>query len=358
MKIFAVVLFAAGILINPHCASVSAKDALVSCVNSVIPSLFPFFVCSKMLIEMGAAENLGRFFSPVMKPLFGVGGGGALAFVLGILSGYPIGAAAATDLVKNGGATKSEAEKLLGYCNNSGPLFILGAVGTGMLKNASLGWVLYASHIMSACTIALLMRAVPCKISCAERENISSSDKHFGEIMADAVGRGAESVFNVCGFVIIFAILAGTLEFFGCFRLFSVLGIDYNIGKAFVLGLLEPVGGCSAAAKIFSGSIPVQCMAISAVLGWSGISVHLQVLGIIKKAGLSAKYYFWGKVGMTVISPVYTYVLLKMFPGASSASVFALSDMTVAAPFPYISWFVGATVIFIAIMQIIPEKRY
>lgn len=357
MKIFAVVLFAVGIIINPSGATLATKEALVVCVNSVIPALFPFFVCSKMIIEMGAAENLSRFFSPVMKPIFGVGGGGALAFVLGILSGYPIGAAAATDLVKNGGVTKSEAEKLLGYCNNSGPLFILGAIGAGMLGNASLGWMLYASHIMAAFTIALLMRAVPCKISCVNRTDISVSDKHFGEIMAQAIGRSAESVFNVCGFVIIFAIIAENLEAFGVFRFLSLVGIDYNIGKVFTLGFLEPVGGCTAT-KIFSGSVPVRCMVLSSIVGWSGISVHLQVLGIIKQAGLSAKYYFLGKIGMTVISPVYTYALLKLFPQLSSSSVFAPSNMGNIVPFPYISWFVCVSVIFVLILQFIPAKRY
>ena len=75
MKILVVALFAVGILINPAGAALAAKDALVSCVNSVVPSLFPFFVSSKMLIEMGAAEKLSRLLSPVMKPFFGVGDG-------------------------------------------------------------------------------------------------------------------------------------------------------------------------------------------------------------------------------------------------------------------------------------------
>ena len=128
MKIFVVALFAAIILINPGTASDAAKSALITCANSVIPSLFPFFVCSRMLIELGAAQKLGRVFSGIMTPFFGVGGGGALAFVLGIISGYPIGAKTVADLVTSGECSKSEGEKLLGYCNNSGPLFILGAV--------------------------------------------------------------------------------------------------------------------------------------------------------------------------------------------------------------------------------------
>lgn len=358
MKIFALVLFAVGILINPSGSALAAKDALVSCANSVVPSLFPFFVCSRMLIEMGVAEKLSKLLFPVMKPIFGVGGGGALALVLGILSGYPVGASAAADLAKSGQCTKSEAEKLLGYCNNSGPLFILGALGTGLLGNVLLGWILYISHIMSAFTVALLMRAVPCKISCKAKNNSSSQNRHFGEIMAKSVGDGADAVFTVCGFVIIFAIVAEGIEYSGIFHIFSFAGVDYNLCKAFVYGLLEPVGGTVMAAKTFLNYPVMQCAALSAVLGWSGISVHLQVLGIIKKEGLSAKYYFLGKLGMTVISPVYTYVLLKMFPHVIAKSVFSPSNMVQTTPFPYISGFICITVIFALAMQLIPSKRY
>lgn len=358
MKILVVALFAVGILINPAGAALAAKDALVSCVNSVVPSLFPFFVSSKMLIEMGAAEKLSRLLSPVMKPFFGVGGGGGLAFVLGILSGYPVGAATAVGLVEKGQCSKSEAEKLLGYCNNSGPLFILGSLGTGLLGNVTLGWIIYISHIMSAFTMALLMRFVPCEISCKRKTEVSSSNKHFGEIMANAVGSGAEAVFAVCGFVIIFAILADAIEYFGIFYLFSLAGLDYNVCKVFAFGLLEPVGGCGLAAKMFLNSPVMCCMVLSAIVGWSGISVHLQVLGIIKSKGLSAKYYFFGKTGMTVISPVYTYALLRMFPSAVATSVFSAPDMAYIAPFPYVSWFICVSVIFALVLQLIPAKRY
>lgn len=358
MKIFAVVLFAAGVLINPSGAMLTAKDALAACVNSVIPSLFPFFVCSKMLIEMGAAENFGKILAPFMKPIFGVGGGGALVFVLGILSGYPVGASAAADLVESGGVTKSEAEKLLGYCNNSGPLFILGTIGAGLLGNAQLGWILYISHIMSALTVAVIMRKIPCEISCEKRKEKCITPKHFGQIMAESVSNGAQSVFAVCGFVIIFAILANNLESFGILHFFSLAGIDYNVLKVFVFGFLEPVGGCVTAANVFFNYPVIRCMILSAIMGWSGVSVHLQVLGIIKRNGLSAKYYFLGKAGTTLISPVYTYFFLKLFSQGVATSVFSPSNMASYAPFPYISWFVCASVIFVLVLQLIPVKRY
>ncbi len=63
-----------------------------------------------------------------MKPIFNVPGIGAYAFIMGIISGYPVGAKIVTEFRKNGECSKVEAERLLSFSNNSGPLFIIGTV--------------------------------------------------------------------------------------------------------------------------------------------------------------------------------------------------------------------------------------
>ena len=50
------------------------------------------------------------------------------AFVLGLISGYPMGAKIVTDLRTNNNCTKDEGERMLCFTNNSGPLFIIGTV--------------------------------------------------------------------------------------------------------------------------------------------------------------------------------------------------------------------------------------
>ena len=82
---------------------------------------------------------LGKIFNPFMLPVFGINGNGASAFILGVLCGYPIGAKTAVDLYKNSYISKKEAENLICFSNNSGPLFIIGALGIGMLSSKSAG---------------------------------------------------------------------------------------------------------------------------------------------------------------------------------------------------------------------------
>ena len=67
----------------------AAKKGLSLFANSVVPSLFPFFVATELLSRTEITYILGRIFNRFMKPLFNVRGEGAFAFIMGIISGYP-----------------------------------------------------------------------------------------------------------------------------------------------------------------------------------------------------------------------------------------------------------------------------
>ena len=49
---------------------------------------------------------------------------GSYALLLGLICGYPMGAKLTADLFREGKITKSEAQYLLTFCNNPGPVFI------------------------------------------------------------------------------------------------------------------------------------------------------------------------------------------------------------------------------------------
>ena len=106
-----------------------ASDAIDLCLEMIVPTLFPFFICSGILIYSGFCELLAKAFQFCMYPLFRISPVGSSAFILGIVSGYPLGAVTAGELYADNYISKTEAERLLAFCNNSGPLFILGSVG-------------------------------------------------------------------------------------------------------------------------------------------------------------------------------------------------------------------------------------
>ncbi len=93
-----------------------------------------------------------------MRPLFHVSGACASAFALGFIGGYPVGAKTAISLYENGMCTKTEAERLLAFCNNSGPAFILGVVGAGVFASSRVGVLLYLAHAAASICIGILFR--------------------------------------------------------------------------------------------------------------------------------------------------------------------------------------------------------
>ena len=81
--------------------------------------------------ELGVPQRLARRLSAPMGRLFGLPGTGAAALLAGVLGGYPLGAAATSGLVERGALTPAEGARLLGFANNSGPAFLIGAAGAG-----------------------------------------------------------------------------------------------------------------------------------------------------------------------------------------------------------------------------------
>ena len=136
----------------------AAKNGLVLWANNVVPSLLPFFIATELLSYTNVVNVLGKLLNPIMKPIFNVPGVGSYAFLMGIISGYPTGAKIVCNLKEQGLLTDVEAERLLAFTNNSGPLFILGTVGVSLFGNTLIGFLLLLTHILSCITVGFLFR--------------------------------------------------------------------------------------------------------------------------------------------------------------------------------------------------------
>lgn len=50
----------------------ATKTGLKLWANSVVPSLYPFFIAVELLSYTNIPNLLGKFFTPIMKPLFNI----------------------------------------------------------------------------------------------------------------------------------------------------------------------------------------------------------------------------------------------------------------------------------------------
>ena len=292
------------LIIFPGAGISSAKAAAALCLDTLIPSLFPFFICSGLFVALGASRRCEKLLSPIMRPLFNVPGSGALALTLGLFSGYPVGAKVTADLYRNGECTKAEARRLLAFCNNSGPMFVLGAVGAGFLENQQLGWILYISHVTSAILVGLIFRFYRPKAEIFSKKLPpaalhGTSAGAIGRVMSDSVF----TMLNVCGFVVLFSVLAETIPPLGG-----------HLTRPLAHGLLEICGGLGAIARIPALSMYAKLPLIAFVMSLSGLSITLQVWQIISDSHLPVTTYISGKLLQGIFAGTLTWTMFLFVP--------------------------------------------
>ena len=311
LKSFISVFLCILLIIHPDVVISSATDALNTCFTVLLPSLFPFFVLSRIFISSGGAGLLGKIFNFIMLPLFRINGSGTTAFVLGIISGYPIGAKTAADLYNQSVITKKEAESLLCFCNNSGPLFIIGALGVGMLSSKDAGIFLYIIHVVSAITLGIILRfTIPSKRGKRIDIHTDFSDKN---IFTASVESSILSVINVFAYVIFFAIIMNVCEASSIF-IDRILNSDkFILTKPLLFSIFEMTSGIKklSAAQC---SLSIKLILSSLILGWSGLSIHFQTKSIVGSTDLSFKKYILAKLLHGIIAAIYTAIALKFVP--------------------------------------------
>lgn len=312
----------ASLMLYPQEGVAAAKDGLMLCYNVIIPSLFPFFVLSSLVVELGLAGYLGRAMEKVMRPLFNVSGACASAVVLGFVGGYPVGAKTAISLYQNGACTKTEAERLLAFCNNSGPAFILGVVGTGVFASSRVGLFLYFAHMLASVCIGLLFRFYKAgrRNGRERRAAPQFQTKHLSAALTGSITGSFLSTLNICAFVIFFTVVIRMLflsGFLGAMAaalsvIFAPLGLTVEWAQSLLTGIIELTSGVWALAG--SGALAGRMSMAAFMLGWAGVSVHCQVLSFLGDSGLSPRTYFLGKLIHGGLSALFTALLCRVFP--------------------------------------------
>ena len=309
-------LSSGALLMWPRESAQSVVEGLELCGTILIPSLFPFFVLSSMMVELGLSRYPGRLLGPIMAPLFRLNPSCSGALVLGWIGGYPVGARTAISLYKKGECSKSEAEHLLAFCNNAGPAFALGVVGSGLLGSSILGLLLYLAHLLSSLLVGIFLRPPsqnPRKPH-IPRSSCSFSPS-FPSALTHAVTGAAQSLLNLCSFVLFFSVvvrcaaLAGLLSALA--RPFSLLGIPTTLTLPLLTGSLELSSGVLS----LSGHSPLfhRAVTVAFLMGWAGLSVHCQVLAL-NDCSLSMKPYLQGKLLHGIFSAALTAALLRFLP--------------------------------------------
>ena len=306
----------------------AVKSGLTLWANSVVPSLFPFFVATEILINTDIINILGKLLNDYMKPLFNIRGEGSFAFIMGIISGYPVGAKIASEFRKNNICSKEECERLLSFSNNSGPLFIIGTVGILMYGSTIIGLLLFITHILAGITVGIIFRFwkrnTKSNLSTSSRkiQNNNISFSNLGEVLSNSITNSISTIFLIGGFVVIFSCVISILKASGILNIltsfispvFNTFNIDTSFVSPLICGFLEITNGINSISQIACKKLSINLILTAFLLGFGGLSVFLQVLSITSKTDLSIKPYIYGKLLQGIFASFYTYIFINIIP--------------------------------------------
>ncbi len=263
-----IILGAGGVLLTwPEAAATGMRRGLAIAAEVLIPALFPFLVLSGWLTDSGLCDRLGAHLA---KPLqrIGLPGAAASVWLIGLVGGYPAGAAAIGNLCRSGRLTTAQARRLLAGCVNAGPGFCVATVGVGMLGSARAGWLLWAAHAVASMALLLVYRT---------EEDFTSPPPapplRPVPALIEAVSAAARSLLGMTGFVTLACLLLSVLA---------------------AAGVAQPVRTvASCLLEVTSGSMSVLSspFLLGLTLGWGGLSVHGQVAMLLPTGMLDMRFF-------------------------------------------------------------------
>lgn len=303
------IVCAAGMLLlilDSQTALNGAAEGINLCISSLIPSLFPFFVLSILLTGALAGQAI-KCLKPIGK-LCKLPTGSESVFAVCMLGGYPVGAQNISLLLQQGQLTQTEAIRMLGFCNNAGPSFIFGVLGS-MFSKKLIPWLLWSIHLLSALIVGILLPAPE------NTQKISPQAQHID--LTEALSRAVKLQALVCGWIIFMRVILAFIEKW----VLLYFPISLQIISS---GLLELSNGC-----IRLSTLPcegLRFLIASALLSLGGLCVTLQTVSAAK--GISMRMYFPGKLLQCNISILLSCFLQWMFPTKSrfiSLGIIAIS---------------------------------
>lgn len=268
------------LILDTKTALSGAADGIALCIQTLIPSVFPFLFLSGFLTSSLLGKNI-IFLRPVGKILH-IPSGAESIFLIGLLGGYPIGARCVADAVGSGCISQENGNRMLAFCSNAGPAFLFG-IGSRFFSDIRICWMLWAIHIAAALLAGCLTPG----------GNQDTVKLHSQRIpAASTVLRNAlQTMATICGWVILFRVL---LAF--CQRWFLWLLPVW--GQNLITGCLELANGCCNLVQIEDEKLRI--VLCSVMLGFGGLCVTMQTFSVC--TNMDCSWYLPGKLLQAFIS--------------------------------------------------------
>lgn len=282
--------------------------------DSLIPSLFPFFLISELLIHYGFVELVGELLQNIMNKFFSLPGEASFVLIGSMISGFPSSSKYIKELLRNKQVNEKEASYLLKFNHFSNPLFVIGTVGTLLLNNRYIGTLILIVHILSNFIIAFIFKPKQVKykkekislklgINKMHKKRVQDSSS-FSEVLSKSIFKTIQTLLLLLGIITTFIILNTLLT-----QIFKLDAITSSI----LNGILEMTGGIKNVSML---NIPlsIKTSIITFFISFGGFSIHMQVMSILSDTNIKYLPYLLariihGCIASTIIFIILTFII-------------------------------------------------
>lgn len=276
-------------VVFPTTALYSARKGISLWMTDVLPALLPFFICANFLQSIGVIRLLKS---------------GVFPFIMSVLSGYPMGAKIIGDLKRQDEISLNEACRLMSFCSTSGPAFMVGAVGAGMLGSGTMGAIIAAAHYAGALANGVLFTAIFGRDGSSSITTGKLQQRSLQESFTESIVMSLKSLGIILAYIVLFMFVTDLLHLSGVLSLAP--GQEM---RALIKGILEMTVGCGAVAECSGAADIVKCTLCAFIISWGGLSVMGQTMSMLSGTGISMRYIFISKLSHGLFSAAVAFVL-------------------------------------------------
>ena len=301
------------IALSPQTYAKSCLNALSVWTIKIFPTLFPFFVFTRIIVNL--SENKPNFMDKFFNKVYNTPTGSFKTFFLSALSGYPMGAKLISVQYEKNQINSNQAKSMLSFCSVSGPMFMLGTVGIGILCSYKAGLVVLISNLFAALLNGLLYRSKKIK----QQEKFIQAPIKTKFNLGDQVSDGLNSILMVGAYIVLSFLIIDILKNLNILSLISnsiccVFRLEqgHDVVNSVLCGLLEITRGIIEL-NCCNISIIIKTIISSFLIGFGGFSIFFQSAHFIEKLNIKKSFILLQKITQALFSSLISIPLSFIF---------------------------------------------
>lgn len=284
------------ILVHSDISLFYAFNGFALWYSKMVPALLPFMIISGLLIHLNLAHRFTGILHPLFHKLYHCSPYISYGIFMGFLCGFPMGAKVVADLYTSDKISYDEAEFLLCFTNNIGPVYFCSFVIPLFHITTPLPYLFGMYGLPLIYGFVLSRTYYKNKLNTVSYSIISDgkNSKDFFTSLNLSINDSIQKILMLCGYMIFFNLLNILPHF-----------IIPSLHK-YLSPLLEITGGLN----LLNGSAFYLCLCY---LMFGGFSCIAQTHSMIVNTNLSVKKYLFHKCILTLLCAIYYFLLFLLF---------------------------------------------